>query len=134
MIIVTQHQDYVNSVLRKLDIITATLLLTGQVTIGGVFLQTNSSFSITVGGPITGGYRLESKNKSKLGNTVIDFIDVLLAIFLITDKINVQGTYFTSGRFSVVLGGPLFRGVKTEASDAKEYARDFNKFLSATKR
>ncbi|SMF89067.1 hypothetical protein SAMN05661091_4506 [Paenibacillus uliginis N3/975] len=46
-----------SSVLRSLDLITATLLLNGQVTITGVFLQTGGAFSLSLSGPITGGFQ-----------------------------------------------------------------------------
>ncbi|GAB6930410.1 hypothetical protein JCM10914A_43930 [Paenibacillus sp. JCM 10914] len=126
-----QNNQKWTTILRKLDLITAILILNGQVTITGVFLQTGGAFSIPVGGPITGGYRIESRSKSQAGNATIDLIDILLVIFLLCDAINVQGTYITSGRFSIVLGGPLFGGDKTEMKDVRSYSRDFKKFFSS---
>lgn len=130
--ILTKHKD-LSDLLRTLDIITAALLLTGQVTITGIFFQTGGAFGIPVSGPITGGFRIESRSKSKLGNVAIDIIDILLAIFLLSDLINVQGTYFTAGRFNIVIGGPLFGGAKTEASDVDLYATDFKRYLNKKK-
>lgn len=106
-------------ILRHVDFITAALILTGQITVGGVFFQTESAFALSFSGPITGGTRIESKPKLPLIDVSIDIVDIMVALFLIADKVNVVGTYITFGRFTIVVGGPLFGGEKREASEGE---------------
>lgn len=95
------------SVERSLDLITATLLLTGQITIFGVFVRPGR-FSLSLGGPLFGSARLEGKNQALLGDIIINFIDVILAILLIIGKIHVTGTFVSSGEFTINVSGPIF--------------------------
>ena len=41
-------------------------------------------------------------------NTVIDIIDVMIAILLIMDEIRLIGVLVGPGRFSVTVSGPIF--------------------------
>lgn len=99
--------EQIHSIQRTIDTVAALLLLTGQVTISGVFVRPGR-FSVSIGGPIFGGRRLEGKNHSRAGSLVIDIIDILLAIFLLNDEINVEGTFISSGTFTLNISGPIF--------------------------
>lgn len=99
--------EEIHSIQRTIDTVAAVLLLTGQVTIVGVFIRPGR-FSISIGGPIFGGRRLEGKNHSRAGNIIIDMIDILLAILLLNDEINVEGSFITSMDFTINISGPIF--------------------------
>ncbi|MBO9129415.1 hypothetical protein [Bacillus sp. 165] len=116
-------------ILRELDIITAVLIFIGQITIGGVFIQTGDAFSLSLSGPITGGSRVESNPRRPIVDGAIDIVNILTGVLLLTDQINVIGTYITSGRFTIVVGGPPFRGEKREGSDVERMLYDFGKYL-----
>lgn len=118
-------------ILRKVDFITAALLLSGQITIGGVFIQPESAFALSLTGPITGGTRIESKGKRPIVDATIDVVDILTSLALLTDKINVIGTYITFGKFTIVVGGPLFGGEKRKPSE-RETERIINDFIEFT--
>ncbi|MFD2443915.1 hypothetical protein ACFSO7_07940 [Bacillus sp. CGMCC 1.16607] len=95
------------SLQRDLNLATAVLLLTGQITIIGVFV-TPGEFSISLSGPLFGGTRLESKFGDKFTNALIDVIDVIISILLIIDEIRVISTVIGPSRFSVDVSGPIF--------------------------
>lgn len=99
--------DVIFSIERTLGLITAILLLTGQITIIGIFVRPGR-FSLSLGGPITGGSRLEGIDNQGMGNFVINFIDIILAILLIIDEINVTGSFISSGDFTINVSGPIF--------------------------
>ncbi len=99
--------DVIFSIERTLGLITAILLLTGQITIIGIFVRPGR-FSLSLGGPITGGSRLEGIDNQGIGNVVINFIDIILAILLIIDEINVTGSFISSGDFTINVSGPIF--------------------------
>lgn len=99
--------EEIHSIQRIIDTVAAVLLLTGQITIVGVFIRPGR-FSISIGGPIFGGRRLEGKNHSRAGGIVIDMIDIFLAILLLNDEINVEGIFITSMDFTLNVSGPIF--------------------------
>lgn len=99
--------EQIHSIQRTIDTVAALLLLTGQVTIVGVFVRPGR-FSVSIGGPIFGGRRLEGKNHSIALGIVIDIIDILLAILLLNDEINVEGSFITSMDFTMNISGPIF--------------------------
>ncbi|UOF89482.1 hypothetical protein LSG31_16520 [Fodinisporobacter ferrooxydans] len=98
----------IQALYRSLDVITVVLLLTGQITISGVFVTTEGGFSLSLAGPITGGARSVSNESTPNGNFVIDVIDVIAAFLLILDQINVIGTFVSAHRFTIVISGPPF--------------------------
>ncbi|MFC6602152.1 hypothetical protein ACFQDF_12280 [Ectobacillus funiculus] len=57
-----KEEQTISFIQRNIDVITAILLLTGQITIIGVFV-TPGGFRISIGGPLTGISRLEGKQK-----------------------------------------------------------------------
>ncbi|MHC0038549.1 hypothetical protein [Pseudoneobacillus sp. C159] len=93
------------SLQRDLNIVTAGLLLTGQITIIGVFI-TPPEFSLSLSGPLFGRARLEGKNRVATG--LIDVIDIIIAILLIVDKIRVISSVLGPSRFSINVSGPIF--------------------------
>ena len=94
------------SLQRDLNLATAFLLLTGQITVKGVFVYPGR-FSLSMSGPIFGSTRIVGKPQN-ITNTVIDIIDVLIAILLIMDQIRIIGVLVGPGRFSLTVTGPIF--------------------------
>ncbi len=93
---------------RDIDIVIASLLLTGQITVSRIYFGPGY-FGFTVGGPITGGSRLEAKKGNQFADISLDVIDIILAILLITDEINLVGLFISSdARFSLSISGPIF--------------------------
>ncbi|WP_152414356.1 hypothetical protein [Halalkalibacterium ligniniphilum] len=109
-----REQHMIRAIIREIDLVTAVLLVTGQLTISRVVIAPGG-FSLTVSGPLTGSERLESKTGSNAVNALIDVIDLLLAVLLIQDKINVHGVFITfGGSFSLAISGPIFGRPKIE--------------------
>ncbi len=92
---------------RNIDLITAGLLLTGQLTISRLIIEPGG-FALSVGGPLTGIARLEGKYENKTLSLVIDVGDIILAVLLIIDQINVSGIFLGPGRFTINMTGPIF--------------------------
>jgi hypothetical protein len=95
------------SLQRDLNLATAVLLLTGQLTIIGVNVAPGG-FSVSLSGPIFGRCRLEGKFGERVTNTVIDVIDILITILLIIDKIRIFRTMIGPDGFAVNVSGPIF--------------------------
>ncbi|WRQ95108.1 hypothetical protein NQ126_011855 [Priestia megaterium] len=108
-----KERELIFAIQRDLDVVTAILLLTGQITIIGVFV-TPGAFRVSVGGPITGTSRIEGKDGNAGINIIIDMIDVFLAALLLNNQINVSGAFISSGRFTINVSGPIFGVPKTE--------------------
>ncbi|MDG5787245.1 hypothetical protein QA612_07045 [Evansella sp. AB-P1] len=96
----------ISNIHRNLAIITAILLLTGQITIMGVFV-TPRGFRVTLAGPITGIRRIESPTGNPIVNLGIDIIDIFIAKFLLLDQFSVTGSALTPEGFTINCGGPL---------------------------
>ncbi|MFD1407363.1 hypothetical protein ACFQ49_04220 [Kroppenstedtia eburnea] len=106
----------VHSLYQDMNLITAALLLTGQLTIGGLFVNPAGGFAIPLTGPITGGTRTEGKSGSRAATLMIDVIDIIIVILLLIDQISVRSTFVTAGgTFAVVVSGPIFGLPKIEA-------------------
>lgn len=116
------------AVYQSIDIFTAILILTGQISIGGVFV-TPESFSLSLSGPFTGRTRKEAIPDVPAADAALDFINIITALLLIIGQINVIGTYITSKGFSIVLGGPPFGLRKKEAYNpaASRFFAEFKK-------
>lgn len=91
--------------IRAIDIWTAILLLTGQLTVAGLFVS-SGAIAFSLFGSIFGGVR--SQGKSPAANTLIDGIDVITAFLLILGQLTAIGPWITSGRFNLVVSGPVF--------------------------
>lgn len=100
-----QGTQYIAAAQRAIDIWIAILLLTGQLTIGGVFVAYGSIwFSLT--GTIFGSVRTEGETPN--ANVVVDAIDIITALLLILGLITNTGPWISSGRFNMVVTGPVF--------------------------
>lgn len=121
----TRNQNIVNGVYKTLDVVAFLLLLSGQVRIGGVFVS-SGGFSLSLSGTVTGG-----GVEGKLPNAalVLDVLDIIAALLILTGQLQVLGTYITSGRFSIVVGGPILGGAKMES-----YLPRTNEFIGDYKR
>lgn len=110
-------------VYRGLDQFSAILLLTGQITIGGVFIAPGD-FALSLSGPFTGS-GVEGKDEKT--SLVLDALDIITAVLLIIGQINVIGTYITAERFTIVVSGVPFGASKTMAYTpfAREFFSDF---------
>ena len=104
---IEETYQVIASLQRDLYLATAFLLLSGQITIVGVFV-TAGGFITALSGPIFGGTRLAGRSGNKIANSIVDIIDVLLAILLIIDEIRITGVVVGPGRFSVDVSGPIF--------------------------
>ncbi|MDO6848924.1 hypothetical protein Q4S57_13265 [Priestia megaterium] len=126
-----KERELIFAIQRDLDVVTAILLLTGQITIIGVFV-TPGAFRISVGGPITGTSRIEGKDGDAGINIIIDMIDVFLAALLLNNQINVSGAFISSGRFTINVSGPIFGVPKTEPalSELNQSSQFFHRTVS----
>ena len=105
--ICVKDTSIIASLQRDLNLATAFLLLTGQITVRGVFVYPGR-FSLSLSGPSFGSTRIVGKEPQHITNTVIDIIDVLIAILLIMDQIRIIGVLVGPGRFSLTVTGPIF--------------------------
>ncbi|MEW4239675.1 hypothetical protein Q0N51_11925 [Priestia megaterium] len=126
-----KERELIFAIQRNLDVVTAILLLTGQITIIGVFV-TPGAFRISVGGPITGTSRIEGKDGDAGINIIIDMIDVILAALLLNNQINVSGAFISSGRFTINVSGAIFGVPKTEPalSELNQSSQFFHRTVS----
>ncbi|WWW24108.1 hypothetical protein V8Z66_13620 [Priestia aryabhattai] len=126
-----KERELIFAIQRNLDVVTAILLLTGQITIIGVFV-TPGAFRISVGGPVTGTSRIEGKGGDAGINIIIDMIDVILAALLLNNQINVSGAFISSGRFTINVSGPIFGVPKTEPalSELNQSSQFFHRTVS----
>jgi hypothetical protein len=126
-----KERELIFAIQRDLDVVTAILLLTGQITIIGVFV-TPGAFRVSVGGPITGTSRIEGKDGNVGINIIIDMIDVFLAALLLNNQINVSGAFISSGRFTINVSGPIFGVPKTEPalSELNQSSQFFHRTVS----
>ncbi|MFE7820893.1 hypothetical protein ACFU1R_22090 [Priestia megaterium] len=126
-----KERELIFAIQRNLDVVTAILLLTGQITIIGVFV-TPGAFRVSVGGPITGTSRIEGKDGDAGINIIIDMIDVILAALLLNNQINVSGAFISSGRFTINVSGPIFGVPKTEPalSELNQSSQFFHRTVS----
>ncbi|MDP4087337.1 MAG: hypothetical protein Q8934_22495 [Bacillota bacterium] len=123
---IEQGLQTVHSIQRNIDLITAGLLLSGQITIERIIVEP-VGFALTAGGPLTGRPRLEGKFGSPTLSLLIDISDIVLAILLITDQTNVSGLFIGPGLFSFNITGPIF-GVPKNVPTLPNLDRIFTQF------
>ncbi|WP_067936017.1 hypothetical protein [Alicyclobacillus kakegawensis] len=124
----------VTGILRAIDLWTAILLLTGQVTTSGVYLSSGAIW-LSLSGPMLGGTRQQSN--ATAGGQILDAIDIIIALLLVIGQITNTGPWISSGCFSLVLSGPAFGNpnVPVAASPnetsarAREFFADFGRAL-----
>ncbi|WP_045518185.1 hypothetical protein [Neobacillus niacini] len=92
---------------RDLNLATAALLLTGQITIVGIFV-TPGEFSLSLSGPLFGRTRTEGKFGNKVTTALIDVLDVIIAVLLIIDEIRLVSVVVGPSRFSIDVSGSIF--------------------------
>ena len=85
---------------RELNTATAALLLTGQLTVVGIFIAPQL-YRLSLGGPLFGSTRLEGKNRNKLATALIDGLDVIIAILLLADAIRVANIVIGPSGFAI---------------------------------
>lgn len=112
----------------SIDFLTATLLLTGQITTSGIYIVPGGFF-LAGTGPIIGGDRMKGiSTPAKWG---LDAIDVINALLLIIGQVRVSGPFFTSGRVYIVWTGDIFglerAKVINPASETRQSLRQFIK-------
>lgn len=100
-----QGVEFIAAAQRAIDIWIAILLLTGQLTVGGVFVS-YGAFWFSLIGPIFGNIRIEGKTTN--ANVVVDAIDIITALLLILGQLTNTGPWLSSGRFNMVVTGPAF--------------------------
>ncbi len=117
----------------SIDIVTAVLLLTGQITTTGIFFVPEG-FYLGSTGPILGGVR--STGQSGSASVILDVVDVFAGLLLIMNALRVTGPYITSQRVFVVFSGPIFgikqivnvlepeKGHESDALGLRDYIRD----------
>lgn len=99
--------DVIAELQRDLNFATAFLLLTGQITIIGVFM-TPGEFSLSLSGPLFGRERLQGKFGDLQLTALVDILDIVIAILLIIDAIRVVSAVVGPSRFSINVCGPIF--------------------------
>jgi hypothetical protein len=121
------NSQVTRSVHRGMGLVTAVLLLTGQITIGGVFIAP-SDFALSLSGFFTGSGAFGVTDRD---NFVLDGLDIIAAFLLILNQLQVIGTYITAKRFSIVVGGPIFGGAEVEGytPSASQFFNDFGSIL-----
>lgn len=91
--------------LRAVDIWSAILLLTGQLTVGGVFFSSGAIWFSLIG-PIFGNVRIEGTSSES--DAAVNAVDIITALLLILGQITNTGPWITSGRFNLTVSGPAF--------------------------
>ncbi|WP_394231984.1 hypothetical protein [Niallia oryzisoli] len=112
---IENEEHIIASLQRDINLTLAFLLLSGQLTIRGVFVN-SGRFSISLSGPIIGGARTIGKFGDDVTNTIIDIIDAILSILLIMDEIRLVGVLVGPGRVSLTVSGPMFGDPLNEPS------------------
>ncbi|MED4402643.1 hypothetical protein [Metabacillus fastidiosus] len=94
-------------VLQKyINYIIAILLLTGQLTITGVFVK-SGGISFSLGGPIIGSDRIEARQGKKTVNLLIGVIDIILALLLLAEQIGISSVVISAQKFFINVTGPI---------------------------
>lgn len=95
-----------------LDLVTAVLILTRQLTPSGLFIVPEGAL-LSFSGPILGGVDVVGTTPG--ADFALAGIEVIVAVLLIAKVYATTGTYVTSHRCSIVVAGP---GLGTKASVA----------------
>ena len=108
-------QSYLRTIYQTIDITTAVLLLTGQITIRSIIFTTGGEARITVAGPIFGIERTEARPEVPGAAAVIDGLDVILALLIILGEMQVSGLFISQQRFALQISGPPLGSPRYEA-------------------
>ena len=123
---IQKELQVIASLQRELNLATAALLLTGQITVRGVFIL-SGEFSISLSGPLLGEPRIEGKFGNRIATSIVDVIDIIIAILLIIDAIQVLRSVIGPGFFSIIVSGPIFGTPKAEPT-LPSLKRNYNFF------
>lgn len=96
-------RDVVSGIYESIDLLTAVLLLTGQIVMTGVFVIPEGLY-LSLTGPILGGAKITGKSKG--ASAVLDGLDILAGLLLAMGALTVTGPYVTSGSLYIVVSGP----------------------------
>lgn len=96
-------QALIGGILETIDISTAILLLTGQLSATGIFVYPNGLY-VSVTGPIFNGQRLLGKNDGS--QAALNSIDVVIALMLIIGQLRVYGPFPGPHILSLAITGP----------------------------
>ena len=108
-------QSYLRTIYQTIDITTAVLLLTGQITIRSIIFTSGGETRLTVAGPIFGIERTEARPQVPGAGAVIDGLDVILALLIILGQMQVSGLFISQQRFTLQISGPALGSPKFEA-------------------
>ncbi|MCI0181835.1 hypothetical protein [Sulfoacidibacillus ferrooxidans] len=95
----------VKSIHYGIDLLTAALILTGQLQPVGMFVVPEG-FMLSFSGPIIGATEITTTTTGAA--FVMDGLEVITAVLLIAQVFGTTGIYVTSHRFSIVVAGPPF--------------------------
>lgn len=124
-----REKRLIHEIQRDISIVTAALLVTGQLTIRGVFVSPQS-FGLSLAGPLTGTQRLEGRNKNKTATTLLDVLDILIALLLLKGSIALIGIFIGSRAFTLVISGPIF-GTPIPEPSLPDLQEDYNLYKKA---
>ncbi len=85
-----------------LDLVTAALIVTGQLRPSGVFVVPEGSL-ISFTGPVLGGPVMKGIDMN--ASFIMTGLEVVTAVLLIAKVFSTTGVYITSGRASIVVAG-----------------------------
>ncbi|PWI56872.1 hypothetical protein [Sulfoacidibacillus thermotolerans] len=92
----------VKSVHYGIDLLTAALLLSGQLQPVGMFVVPEG-FMLSLSGPLLGGVTMKTTTSG--AKFVMAGLEVITAVFLIARVFGTTGVYVSSHRFSIVVAG-----------------------------
>ncbi|MGE8203716.1 hypothetical protein ACQKP0_04065 [Heyndrickxia sp. NPDC080065] len=126
-----KEKRIIREIQRDISLVTAVLLLTGQITIRGVFV-TSKAFRLSLGGPLTGTPRTEGVDGNKIATAFIDVFDIIIAILLIKGLIAIEGTFVGASEFTLLVSGPIF-GMQIPEPSLPHLRKDYSLYKKVTR-
>lgn len=105
----------IGGILETIDIATAILLLSGQITVVGVFVYPKGLF-LSLTGPIFNGQRLVGEGY--FSNATVNAIDIVVALLLIIGQLRVYGPFPGPHLLSLTVTGPPLGVTRVPVPDA----------------
>jgi hypothetical protein len=124
-------KHFIQTLYKSIELYIAILLLTRQIFIRSIFISKGGSFGLSLSGPIFGDTRTEAIQGAPSANFVLDAVDIITALLLIIDQINVTSVVISGSRFSIIVGGPPFGGEKIVAysPNAQKFFMEYRGYL-----
>ncbi|KYP80498.1 hypothetical protein [Ferroacidibacillus organovorans] len=97
----------------SIDLVTAALLLTGQLAPSGLFIVP-AGINLSLSGPVLGG--VLNQGITPTARATLRAIEVLSAVLLVGEALTTVGLYITAQRASIVLGGPILETPKSKTN------------------